>query len=531
MRNGRAHAIGWAAAIIGVLLAVRMLKGAGGPPYGIDAAYYFQLARHVMNGEGLVTTVSLYHEGWVLPAKTPIYPLWPLMLGYAGRVIGLERAADLLPRIFYCVNLVLLYVLARAIALRIGALRMSERWWMPDCAHWMVAIFALTPRYFGATTHPYTEGPAFAMAFASFLALARYERTRGLGAAAASGLFAGLAFLVRTQMVGVAIGCFVALAFFAWRERSRLGVLASQGAPSAPLRAGSGTAAGVAAPLWPLLVWGIAAVVVLVPWFVFLGFIPGVLPMSLPRVELPKFEGWTEFPSRMEWLKHRAGSLGVMFDPSSPYSYVQSFGVVAFLVALAAVVALVRRKFAAPRSLLLLAVFVAGLFFFFNLMLYHSEVWMPWLFGWRHGLPFVFLIALAVPWLAARAGRFAPVIAIVLLISVATNARNIVVFVRSSDPQLTRGESEVIRWLEANRVSAIATNAQVLGSMTDAHLYWSWCDAPPESTRAMLRLLPVKHIVLYEHEYKCRFVSGDPLRLLAVFGDRGQRVMVLTPLR
>ena len=345
MRNGRAHAIGWAAAIIGVLLALRMMKGAGDPPYGIDASYYFQLARHVMNGEGLVTTVSLYHEGWVLPAKTPIYPLWPLMLGYAGRVIGLERAADLLPRLFYAVNLVLLYVLARAIALRIGALRMSERWWMPDCAHWMVAIFGLAPRYFGATTHPFSEGAAFAMAFASFLALARYERTHGLGAAAASGLFAGLAFLVRTQMVGVAVGCFIALAFFAIREvKTRVAAL----------------------------VWGAVAFAVLVPWLLFIGFIPGVTPMSLPHVELPKFEGWTELPSRAEWLKQRAGSLGVMFDPSNQYSYVQSFGVVAFLVPLAAVVALARRKFATPRSLLLVAVFVAGVFFFFNLMLYHS---------------------------------------------------------------------------------------------------------------------------------------------------------------
>lgn len=515
MRNGRAHAIGWAAAIVGVLLVVRALKGAGDPPYGIDAAYYFQLARHVMNGEGLVTTVSLYHEGWVLPAKTPIYPLWPLMLGYAGRAIGLARAADLLPRLFYCVNLVLLYVLARAIALRIGALRISERWWMPDCAHWMVAIFALAPPYFGATTHPYTEGPAFAMAFASFLALARYERTRGLGAAAASGLFAGLAFLVRTQMVGVAIGCFVALAFFAWRE----------------WRSERQRARTPAAALLPLVVWGIVAVAVLVPWFVFLGFIPGVTPMALPRVELPKFEGWTEFPSRLDWLKHRAGSLAVMFDPSNQHSYVHSFGIVAFLVPLAALVALVRRKFAAPRSLLLLAVFVAGVFFFFNLMLYHSEVWMPWLFGWRHGLPFVFLIALSLPWLAARAGKFAPAIAIVLLITVAVNARNIAAVVRAPDPRLTRGETELVRWLEANKVSAIATNAQVLGSMTDAHLYWSWCDASPESTRAMLRLLPVKHIVLYEHEYQCRFVTGDALRLVAVFGDRGRRVMVLTPLR
>src|SRR5215210_5972731 len=72
----RRHAIGWAAVIIGVLTVLRMMKGAGGPPYGVDASYYFQLARHIANGEGFVTTVSLYHEGWILPSKTTIYPLW-----------------------------------------------------------------------------------------------------------------------------------------------------------------------------------------------------------------------------------------------------------------------------------------------------------------------------------------------------------------------------------------------------------------------------------------------------------------------
>lgn len=503
-KSGRAHAIGWAAVVIGLLTLVRLAKGAGDPPYGVDASYYYQLARHVMNGEGLVTTVSLYFGGWIVPAKTAIYPLWPLLLGYSGRAIGLARAADLLPRLFYVVNLVLFYLLASRIAIRLGGLRMSDRWWLPGTAHWLVAIFALSPRYFGATTHPYTEGLGFATAFASFLLLERYERTRGLGAVALSGVFAGFAYLTRMQLVGVAIGCFVALTWMAIRDRQ--------------VRVAT-------------LIWSVAALATIAPWLVYLGFIPGVTPDRLPRVELPHFEGWSELPTRTEWLLHRASSLGVMFDPNDPYSYVQSFGVVAFLVPLALLVALVQRKFARPQSLLLMAVLVAGVFFFFNLMLYHSEVWLPWLFGWRHGLPFVFLIALAVPFLVARTGRLAPAIAVVLLLSVITNARHVAAAVRAPDPRLTRGEAELVRWLEANKVSAIATNAQILGSMTDAHLYWSWCDASPESTRAMLRLLPVKHIVLYEHEYRCRFVTGDTLRLVAVFGDRGRRVMVLTPLR
>ena len=493
-KNGR-----WAALIIGALAVLRMLKGAGDPPYGVDASYYYQLARHVMNGEGLVTTVSLYHEGWVAPAKTPIYPLWPLVLGYTGRAIGLAHAADLLPRLFYILNLVLLYLLAT----RIGAQELSKRWWVPNTAHWIVLIFGLAPRYFGATTHPYTEGLAFAMAFAAFLALARFERTRGLGAVALSGLFAGLAFLARTQMVGVAIGCFLALAWFALRDaRSRIATI----------------------------IWSLAALATVAPWFLFIGFIPGVTASTLPRVTLPRFEGWTEFPTAAQWLAQRATSLGVMFDPSNPYSYVQSFGIVAFLVPLALIAWFFDRR--KPASLLNTAVLIAGVFFFFNLMLYHSEVWMPWLFGWRHGLPYIFLIALAVPWLVARSGRFAPAIAVVLLISVVMSAYKVAAFVRAPDPKLSRGEVELVQWLESTKASAITSNAQILGSMTDAPLYWTHCEASGESTKAMLRQMPVRYVIMYGSEAKCRFATeAGAMRIVRVFGEPGRRLFVLEPLR
>lgn len=505
------HSIGWAAVIIGVLTVLRFLKGAGGPPYGIDASYYFQLARHVANGDGFVTTVSLYHEGWILPAKTPIYPLWPLLMGYAGRAVGLERAADLLPRIFYVANLALLYLVARAAALRIGGLWMNRRWWMPDTAHWIVAIFGLASRYFGATTHPYTEGLAFFCAFASFVALERFDRTRGTWAAALGGLFAGLAFLTRTQMVGVAIGCFLALAWFAVRDRSaRLGAL----------------------------VWSIVAFATVAPWFLYIGYIPGVTQGSMKRVELPHPVEWAQHATPLGWLAARVESFGVMFGPSNEYSYVQSFGVVALLVPLAAIAAAIelarRRRLRAPQSIVRTAMFIAGLFFFFNLTLYQSAVWLPWLFGWRHGLPFVFLIALALPWLVVRAGRFAPALGIVLAISIATSASAVLAFVRTPDVRLSAAETELVAWLDAQprRVSVMTTNAQILGSMTDTRFYWTSCASPGDTTRAMLRLLPIDFVVLYEHEARCRFAAeGGAMRLVRAFGSPGRRVFVLQPLR
>lgn len=497
--------------IIGALTIVRFLKGAGGPPYGIDASYYFQLARHIMRGEGFVTTVSLYHEGWVLPAKTNIYPLWPLVLGYSGRVIGLERAADLLPRLFYVVDLLLLYVLVRAISLRAGALRITERWWIPDAGHWMVLIFGLAPRFFGATTHPYTEGLAFAMGLAAFVMLERFERSRSFVAVGLSGLFAGLAFLARTQMVGVAIGCFLALAWFALRDaRTRIAVV----------------------------VWSAVAIATIAPWILFIGYIPGLTRMPLPHVQLPQFVAWTQQPTRSAWFAQRLGSLGVMFDPRNAYSYVQSFGIVAYLVPLAAIAALLelvrRRKVLTRPSLIVGAVFVAGVFFFFNLMLYHSDVWMPWLFGWRHGLPYIFLIALAVPWLAARSTRLGILIALFLVVSVFTSARNVAAFIAAPDPRLGASETALVQWLESRPkpVSAITTNAQILGSMTDARLYWTYCEAGGDTTKAMLKMLPIEYVILGEQETRCRFAAeAGPMRVVKIFGEPGRRMFVLQPLQ
>ena len=508
--DARRHAIGWAAAIIGALTVLRFLKGAGDPPYGVDASFYFQIARHVANGEGFVTTVSLYHDGWILPSRTAIYPLWPLLLGYVGRAIGLERAADLLPRVFYVADLALLYLVARAAALRIGALWPVRRWWMPDTAHWIVAIFALAPTFVGATTHPYTEGLAFFFALLSLVALERFDRTRGTGAAALAGLCAGLAFLSRTQMVGIAIGSFVALVWFALRDRS-----ARRG----------------------LVAWSLVALGTIAPWLVFIGQIPGITPNRIPRVEIPHESGWETHATFGAWLAARAKSLAVSFDPTGPYSYVQSFGVAAYLVPIAAVVALVeiarRRKLRAPQSIFRMAIFIAGLFFFFSLMAYRSVVWMPWLFGWRHGLPFVFLLVLAVPWLVARAGRLAPAVAVVLLISVAVHARAIVAFVRSPDPQLTVGETQLVQWLNAQprRVEVITTNAQILGSMSDAHFHWTHCSSSGETTRATLRLLPVDYVVLYESEVRCRFaMEAGEMKLVRAFGTPGRRVFLLKPM-
>ena len=82
-----------------------------------DARSYLEVARHVAAGDGLVSSASMWYMGLdPLPHKTPLYPLWPLVLGFSARVIPLDSAAALLPELLYLVSLALLYALTRRLA-------------------------------------------------------------------------------------------------------------------------------------------------------------------------------------------------------------------------------------------------------------------------------------------------------------------------------------------------------------------------------------------------------------------------------
>ena len=99
--------------LVGLLLMLAAFKLAFNPGLGrnsLDGDYYFQIARHVSEGNGLQTSVSLYHHGLKeLPHPSNVSPLWPLTLGAAAQAVGLVRGALLLPEILYLLALVLLY--------------------------------------------------------------------------------------------------------------------------------------------------------------------------------------------------------------------------------------------------------------------------------------------------------------------------------------------------------------------------------------------------------------------------------------
>jgi hypothetical protein len=65
-----------------VLAATKLRFMSAAMPWGPDAGFYLNVARHIRDGQGVLTSVSLYHQGMpTLPHPSSIYPLWPWLLG------------------------------------------------------------------------------------------------------------------------------------------------------------------------------------------------------------------------------------------------------------------------------------------------------------------------------------------------------------------------------------------------------------------------------------------------------------------
>jgi hypothetical protein len=484
--------------LIALLLVPRFAVEPTAGPFGLDAGFYYQIARHVANGDGPATSVSLYHEGIrTLPQITRSAPLWPLLLGATAVVTGLPSAAFLLPPFLYALSLLLLYVLTERLR------------WTPDAfagpvraGHIAVAIFGTNAVYFAATRDPYTEGLAFCFCFGSLAALTR-PSSRWI---ALAGLLAGLAFTTRIQMVCVGAGAGLALLLARrWRH---------------------------------VLVFSLSAVFPVACWYAYVvaRFSWEGRPNHDWRQtpELPGFETWVRVNSFGEWLADRLPGNFVAFDPWSPYSYFASFGAAAALVPIALVIAAWKWR-SVQLSVPLAATLIAGLLSHAALVQSHAKWFLPWLFGWRHGLPYVLLIVLSLVVVNAWTTRSVRMIVGVLLVaSVATGAISIVRSAAAPRLRYTDAERQLFRWADSQqpRPTLLATNPQYIAPGTRAFLHWTDCSEPASTTRVMLKHLPIDYVVVRQGETRCAFVDdlGDVLVGAGSFEGRdGTRIFLAKP--
>lgn len=523
-RNGLALAVVMITGMAAAKLAYSPALGAN----SLDGNFYLQIARHVAEGDGFVTSVSLYHQGLrTLPRMATVYPLWPVLLGQSARPLGLERAAEVVPETLYLLDLVLIYLLGSRLSRRFRD-RQGEAPTvaMLNAGHAAVALLGTNPLFFRFTSLPYTEALAFALTLGALLALDNAQGIRdGKGRnlllwCGIAGSLAAAGYLTRFQMLPLAFALALTLLLSA---RSRLTVAAS------------------------VLILAIGAVAVALEGiYLHSCASPFRLTMLLDFAsyretpQLQPFSYLVRSPSIWEFIRDRAAGLLTAFNPRSENSYAASFGGGAYLPLLAGVAAvwphgwLLSRLRNAPKAAsLLLGVFLAGLALLAPVHATHATFFKPWLFGWRHGLPFILVILASLGVLLVHPKRLLrAATACVVTVVVAANCLALAHELSSPQPGgPSTGETALVAWLESAAVppTILTTKAQQLSLWTRALIHWSYCADDPNQTVTLLNDLPIDYLILYPGEEHCPFVSSLESRLTEVarFGDNAGSITVL----
>lgn len=184
--------------------------------FGNDGGYYTDIARNVRDGYGLTTDVSVFHQGFrFFPHPTPVYPLWPLVYGYAARLAPLEWVAVWLPTALFYVVMVLAFLLGR---------RLTPQPLLPRSVpgfhggHVWVLVLGSGYEMVRWTAGPYTEGLAFTLLFLFLLRSQALWRRLGALAGLELGAWLIVLFLARSQFLVVALAALATAPLALWRR-------------------------------------------------------------------------------------------------------------------------------------------------------------------------------------------------------------------------------------------------------------------------------------------------------------------------
>ncbi|RMG98542.1 MAG: hypothetical protein D6705_05555 [Deltaproteobacteria bacterium] len=504
----------------------------------IDGGYYTDIARHLRDGDGFVTCVSLYHQGFpAFPHPTTVYPLWPLLYGLAARLGGpLPEVGTYLATVFYFASLILAYLWGRAF---------DDRDLFPAVApgfgfgHLAMLAVGAHREYFEFTSWPYTEGLAFSLTFA-FLwrALRRLSRPSVLGGLEC-GLWAGLAFLARTQLALLPASFALTCGAFVLDRRRRL----------AFARCLAGFAVAFAACVAPYYLH-VRNLVVVDPWLAMLRFDAAHVTEGLSFVPM-----LVETDGPLAYLTDRLAGVAQAFHPTGRYAYVRAFGPLAWtLPAAVAVVAIdavdtlrrqgrerpsighrIARRIAAaqPAGLLVLVLAVAATV---SLHTIHKQYYVPWNFARRQALVVVFAFLLAARHLARHRWGWARLLALVLVAGTLTSGVRGALGIakkRVDKPDATGRPGyrrALIEWLSERRTIegdlVVAMTAQepqkIAWRTTGIGYHWIYKTTKPRDLAILAERLGARYVLVHRDAAKWKLFHSDVFDRLFVPEDGGR---------
>ena len=433
---------------------------------GVDGGYYLDIAMHVRDGDGLVSDVSLYHSGFPsFPHATPIYPLWPWLLGLTGRVVDITVAAHWLPFALWLGALAGAWALGRRL-LASGLLGIP---WLHG-GHLFLLTVGTQRELARFINRPYTEGVSYAVLFAALWRLSQLRPRLRDGVEL--GLWMSLVCLCRSQLfiLPIAFGC-------------GLSVVALLGG-----RAGRRWLAPGALAL------SLVAVTLGVWWWSVRSFLPDAPPLVLLRFDqaqvsdvLAPIDLMVDTDGLAGFVLDRLGGVVVAYDVTDWFlSYGAGFFALHFALPLAVLAGLgpalrlrpadVRRALAQPQALLWAVLVFFSLGALASVHLPHKQDFGEWYFHRRHAvvnlLPFTLCLLglLRHRWLRVRQLAVG-LIAVQLVLFVEGDVHEVEEAYEGPSEVLMKRDEALLAWLR-ERASAEDPLTVAMWAFKPPHYAW-----------------------------------------------------------
>lgn len=466
----------------------------------VDGGYYTEVARHVRDGLGLTTHVSLNNFGYEhFPHPTSVYPLWPLLLGLIGKVAELNEAAHWVPAVLYFVGVIAAFLFGR---------RLHPESILGDSGiplhggHVAAVLLGFNRQFVVYTSLPYTEGLSWSLLFFFFWRLTRNSAHTTARWGVELGVWLSLLCFARSQFVVVpmAVGGALALRVLAGPDRARW------------LRTG-GTA---------FVVLGVS----LGLWLAHLQtFLVEAGPLSFLRFDqnrattvLSDFDVIVEDQGVLDLLTDRLSGFGTAYSIDSARSWHASFGAANWALPAAALIALfsIRRPDAgwwrrplawirAENGVLRISALLFAIGGMASIQLAHKHFNGEWYFYRRQGMIAMFAFLLPLLWMFRRRGFPAILAGGLLSTTVAMGGYEMVHQVVHAQKEAKGADkyASIVGWLKHNSSKKApitvafeeGTLQRIAWRTGNVGYHWLAAASPYSDVRAMVDKLGVDFVI------------------------------------
>ncbi len=472
---------------------------------GIDGSYYYDVARNISHGLGFTTNISLYHQGMHhFPHSTPIYPIWPRLLGYLSYVIPLHKLAHILPAFLYCLFLVQMRYVAHQTYHKIFVSMQGYRIYVADL---FLLMIGLHPIFFEVTSKPYTEALSFLIfAFFAGRCMVIFKKVTILKSLEI-GMWCSVLMQIRSQFVVLPVSLillYIVLMFRQNYERKIYRYCMHIG----------------------LLLTGL--LLLYIPQLVYLDIYLGQINLAtllfFDRFQVDPFLSpiisFVSYSNIFEWLYYKLYGFFLAFSWDKQYSYVYAFhgfqysiiGLLLFIMRphnFKRCMSHLKTLLQDEKKIFILFCVIFALLEFASIHLIHKKVWSTWNFNTRHAIVCVFAIYIAFAYLFDQM-KNKIVLRLLIIIpislgfwSIGKKVQHTVLYPYS----YASNKQNLIQWIKQkgdykNDIHIAMYSPQKLARFTEnTHYSWIHKETTQEDIRLLFKKYAVDYMLLTKQEY------------------------------